>query len=82
MPAAGRLEPERGIADERDGEAQGGVELVRLDAVGWAGNRREIHPRLPCDPDRVEAVHLEEPPEYLAHRGEAGVARAGALFTH
>src|SRR5262249_18556456 len=82
VPAAGCLKTERGIADKRDGDAQHGVDLADRDALGGGRDLREVDAGPFRNPDRVESVQLQEPPEHLAHRGKAGVTSAVAGASH
>jgi hypothetical protein len=70
-----RAQPEGRISDQRDRDAEDRVDLVDFDALARSGNADEIDPRALGYAAYVEAVHLEEPPEHLAHRCEASVAR-------
>ena len=80
MPAASSLEPEGGITDQRDRDAEHRVELVHLDALARSGDGSKVDTRLPSDADRVEAVQFKQAPERLAHRGKETLPRliAGA----
>jgi hypothetical protein len=75
MPAVRRAQPEGRINDERDRDAEDRVDLVDFDALARRWNANEIDARAPRDAVHVEAVHLEEPPEHVAHRCEASLAR-------
>ena len=80
MPAACGLEPEGGITDQRDRDAEYRVDLVDFDALARSGDSSEVDARIPGDADRVEAVQFKQAPEHLAHRGKETLARliAGA----
>jgi hypothetical protein len=69
------LEPEGGITDERDRDAEYRVDLVHFDALARSGDRSEVDARIPGNADRVEAVQFKEAPEHLAHRGKKTLAR-------
>jgi hypothetical protein len=75
VPAACGLEPEGGIADERDRGAEYRVDLVDFDALARGGDRCEVDTCMASDADRVEAVQFKQAPEHLAHRGKETLAR-------
>jgi hypothetical protein len=75
MPAVRRAQPEGRITDERDRDAEDRVDLVEFDAFARSWNLDEIDARAPRYAGHVEAVHLEEPSEHLAHRCDASLAR-------
>jgi hypothetical protein len=78
VPAACCLEPEGGIADERDRDAEHRVDLVDFDALARNRDRSEVDARIAGNADRVEAVQFEQAPERLARRGKETLARLTA----
>jgi hypothetical protein len=78
VPAACGSEPEGGITDERDRDAEYRVDLVDFDALARSGDSSEVDTRMPSDADRVEAVQFKEAPDHLAHRGKSSLARLTA----
>jgi hypothetical protein len=78
VPAECGLEPEGGITDERDRDAEYRVDLVDFDALARRGDSSEVDTRMPSDADRVEAMQFKEAPEHLAHRGKSSLARLTA----
>jgi hypothetical protein len=54
------------LVDQWHGDFHNCIELVRINAGGWCGWCREIDPQLARDCHRIDAVHLQHAPEYLA----------------
>jgi hypothetical protein len=78
MPAARRLEPEGGIADQRDRATEYRVDLVDFDTLPGNGNSGKVDTCVASDADRVEAVQFKQAPEHLAHRGKKTLPRLDA----
>jgi hypothetical protein len=75
VPAAGHLQAEGGIVDQRDGELQDGIGLVDRNAIRGAEHLGKDDPGLPGERHRIESVHLQQAPQDRAHGGQQGVLR-------
>src|SRR5262245_20225069 len=75
MPASGRMQTECGIAEEWDGDAQHGVDLVYCDTFLRGGYLGQIDARLTRNLACIEAMHLQQAPEHLPHRGKSRITR-------
>ncbi len=69
------MQPEGGITDERDRDAEYRVDLVHFDALARNRDYSEVDTHIAGNADRVEAMQCKEAPEHLAHRGEKTLAR-------